>query len=643
MDSNSNFAHHSEGDRRSWQTPYAGSPQPNFPSNGFAHHTAPPPPSQYGPGYTPYASPPSHAAKFSQYPVGNGNGNGNGNGGPQMTFGAFNVPTWNPSTMSPGTTAPPPTMPMMDPRFLNSMMGNMPSPFPMMPFNNMAPLQGAQPLNTRVGPSGPVPSVQQPDTRKQRWPTPPVDIPAASTEYIQQASQKPQRCLSQRPLLIILDLNGTLIYRKHRKLPPSFASRAGLDHFLEVLTRKYAVMVWSSSTPATVEAVSAKLFPKDKKHGVVALWGRDRFGLTTAQYNSKLQVYKQLHKVWCSAEVQSAYPGNESLKPAPQQKKKPSGGKHSKHNQKQRQQEIPPLPVGQRWDQTNTILIDDSKLKALSEPFNILEIPEFTNDPNIDESTLFTKVLARLDTLSRHDDVSKVLFEWNESAKQQNISILELDIPSEEDIDEEEEGGISLVQPPIVAAPLPTKNAQTKKNKKGNIPQQEFQPPTDPEAIRIKKELKKARKKEKKATKKAAKEAEAAQKSNTAPTPNGATAPTNMASGGVTKAGRGKKKAKKNVKEEPDPLAQDPESIDPSAPRYTFRTREGQVSKEPQGGNGHSHSTVDNPAFPRTFDNSVDTDVPFGRRPDRSPSPVTSIASDNSLLDRLEDGLGFPR
>jgi hypothetical protein len=268
---------------------------------------------------------------------------------------------------------------------------------------------------------------------------------------MQQAVKKPQRCASQRPLLVILDLNGTLIYRKVRKLPPRFASRAGLEHFLDVLTKKYSVMIWSSSQPATVNAVCPMLFTKDQHQGLVARWGRDKFGLTRAQYNSKLQVYKQLHKVWNSPEIQAAYPGSKH--------KSASTGKKKKKLKRE-------LPLDQRWDQTNTILIDDSKLKAHSEPYNILEIPEFTNDPKVDESNLFTTVLAKLDTLSRYDDVSKVLHEWNETADQKGSSVFDLEDSLEDDLDDDPEGGISLPQPTNAPPPASITPAEKKKNKK---------------------------------------------------------------------------------------------------------------------------------------------------------------------------------
>lgn len=225
--------------------------------------------------------------------------------------------------------------------------------------------------------------------------------PSATKKYLNQSALSPKLTSSPQPLLIILDLNGTLIYRKTKKFPPSFSRRAGLDEFLNVLVEKYKVMIWSSSTPPTVAAVCRKLFPESKRNELVAEWGRDKLGLSKSEYNSKIQVYKTLETVWNNKQIQASYPGK-AQKGGPKAKKQAS-----------------------RWDQTNTVLIDDSKLKALSEPYNLIEIPEFTNNPAIDESDIFPKVLQRLELLAKCDDVSKMVYKWTSTNPE--TSILDLD------------------------------------------------------------------------------------------------------------------------------------------------------------------------------------------------------------------------
>ncbi|KAJ5933498.1 hypothetical protein N7454_005827 [Penicillium verhagenii] len=407
----------------------------------------------------------SNSIPNNQYNYGNSTQNQD-----PASFGAYNLPPWNQMNMesinqfNDATSS----MAFMNPQFF---MNNPMPPFPMMPFNAMLPFQGAQQMSTMAGSPS---SAQQ--SRRERSSTPAVTVPTPTQSYMQQASGIPQRC-PKRPLLVILDLNGTLICRKHRRLPPSFAERAGLKNFLDELFKNYSVMVWTSSRPPTLNAIVKILFPsKSQKRKLVALWGRDKFGLTTRQYNAKLQVYKELHKVWDASECQLRYPGNATA---------PKDGGPSKDIP------MPPFPKGRRWDQTNTILIDDSKIKALSEPYNILEVPEFTNDPNIDESTFFERVLARLDVLAHHDDVSKVFRVWEERQVQQNCKILDLDITPEmdDDVDLSEDGGAKL--PPVL--PTPT----TAKQRKAAAAQQK-QPPTEPAIEAEKKALKKARKQAKK-------------------------------------------------------------------------------------------------------------------------------------------------
>ncbi|KAL2782827.1 NLI interacting factor-like phosphatase-domain-containing protein [Aspergillus keveii] len=228
--------------------------------------------------------------------------------------------------------------------------------------------------------------------------------PSATKNYLHQSSLAPTSTSTPQPLLVILDLNGTLIFRKTRKFPPSFSRRVGLDDFLNTLVEKYKVMIWSSSQPPTVDAVCQKLFSEPKRKELVAEWGRDKLGLSKSEYNSKIQVYKTLDTVWSSRDVQASYPNH--------------GASESNDT----------TSAGTRWDQSNTILIDDSKLKAVSEPYNLIEIPEFTNAPGVDESYIFPKVLQLLEILAKCDDVSKMLHVWDSRAS--GTGIINLDINS---------------------------------------------------------------------------------------------------------------------------------------------------------------------------------------------------------------------
>lgn len=227
--------------------------------------------------------------------------------------------------------------------------------------------------------------------------TPEPQPPTPTDEYLEQASPLPKEINPSQRLLIILDLNGTLVYRKSRRPSGMFIRRPGVDGFIQALMNNndYTVMIWSSSQPVTVEGVCRKLFSKEDRKAIIAEWARDKLGLTEAQYYQKTQVYKRLDTVWADASIQATYRG-----PRRSGRMKRIAGREN-HT----------LPQKMRWDQSNTILIDDSKLKALGQPYNIIEIPEFSGD--VEESNVFPTVLAMLRILSKHDDVSKVLRQWS--------------------------------------------------------------------------------------------------------------------------------------------------------------------------------------------------------------------------------------
>lgn len=262
------------------------------------------------------------------------------------------------------------------------------------------------------------------------------NAPEATARYLTQASQPPIPTSStqSQPLLIILDLNGTLIHRRNRKFPPKFTRRSLLDSFLATLLLKHKVMVWSSSQPKTVKAICQQLFSPMQRKALLAEWGRDKLNLTSEQYKNKVQVYKTLDTVWGDQAVQARYP------------RSASAGANAKT----------------RWDQSNTVLLDDSKLKAVSEPFNIIELPEYEGFETAgqDGDTIFPRVLSRLEMLSRHDDVSKVLHAWsqtNTGTGTKNFLDFELD-----ELDRQNLFNVSGLQPD----PTPNPNLEQSRSSK---------------------------------------------------------------------------------------------------------------------------------------------------------------------------------
>ena len=100
-------------------------------------------------------------------------------------------------------------------------------------------------------------------------------------------------------------------------------------------------------------------------------------GLTKAQYAEKVQVYKDLEKVWRDEVVQASHPG--SLQ-------------------------------GGRWHQGNTLLLDDSREKARAQPYNLVEVPEWTSTSKGQEEgqEILAQVTGWIEDARRYTDVSSV-------------------------------------------------------------------------------------------------------------------------------------------------------------------------------------------------------------------------------------------
>lgn len=171
-----------------------------------------------------------------------------------------------------------------------------------------------------------------------------VDLPAPKPSAIYQTMAHAQPKLLRTPqrFLLVLDLNGTLLYRP--KASTNFTPRPSLARFLDYCFAHHSVLIWSSAQPANVIRICEKLFNSTQRSLILGEWARDTLSLTKAQYAARVQVYKRLTRVWADSTLQS---------------------KHPQFDQ------------GQRWGQHNTILIDDSAKKASSEPFNHVEVPEF--------------------------------------------------------------------------------------------------------------------------------------------------------------------------------------------------------------------------------------------------------------------------
>jgi hypothetical protein len=66
-------------------------------------------------------------------------------------------------------------------------------------------------------------------------------------------------------------------------------------------------------------------------------------------------------------------------------------------------------PASGLWDQTNTVLIDDSLEKADSEPHNLVQVEEFTGSARDPQEDVLGAVLAYIEDLAWERDVSSAI------------------------------------------------------------------------------------------------------------------------------------------------------------------------------------------------------------------------------------------
>lgn len=203
----------------------------------------------------------------------------------------------------------------------------------------------------------------------------PPPVPRPEKAYLAFASRPANRLQSPQRLLLVLDLNGTLLYRKVGS--SSYTPRPLLPQFLSYCLSNHKVLVWSSATRGNVSAICARLFTPEQRKTLLGEWARDTFGLTPAQYVEKTQVYKRLDRIWANETLQYTHHWSD---------------------------------VGGRWGQHNTLLLDDSMLKASAQPHNLVQMPEFTRsgDRKADFDVL-GQVTSYLEEARMWDNVSSYI------------------------------------------------------------------------------------------------------------------------------------------------------------------------------------------------------------------------------------------
>ena len=170
-----------------------------------------------------------------------------------------------------------------------------------------------------------------------------LPVPIPTLTYLNIVHAIPNLLPSPQRLLLVLDLNGTLLHRS--RASQNYVPRPCLHEFLEYAFANHSLLVWSSAQPFNVKGLCTRLFSQDQREMLLGEWGRDTLGLTSTQYKQRSkQVYKRLDRIWDNENLQRLHPGSE---------------------------------LGSIWGQHNTVLIDDSVLKASAQPFNHVKVPEF--------------------------------------------------------------------------------------------------------------------------------------------------------------------------------------------------------------------------------------------------------------------------
>ena len=176
----------------------------------------------------------------------------------------------------------------------------------------------------------------------------PLILPEPSQDYVLNASLPPFRLKKPTHKLLILDLNGTLLHRPRNATRERYADmrkaskhpilRPYLREFMMYIFEHFQVMFWSSAKPHNVEAMINAATTPEQRDKIIAVWDRSRFGLSADEYNAKSITIKDLEFVFQDRKM---------------------GGKK------------------ERWNASNTILLDDSVVKAAYQPYNHVCIPEF--------------------------------------------------------------------------------------------------------------------------------------------------------------------------------------------------------------------------------------------------------------------------
>ncbi|KAG9073023.1 hypothetical protein KI688_000804 [Linnemannia hyalina] len=192
---------------------------------------------------------------------------------------------------------------------------------------------------------------------------PSTPIRSITPTYTPIALQDPITVTKPRTLLVVLDLNGTLFYRaKNNKR--NVTPRPYLQAFLDFIFEHCKVMVWSSAQPHSVDAMLSCGFG-NRISKLERVWTRNHFRLSEHDYNKKVLTIKDLEFIWDAIKAEKTGAAAKGT----------STAAATVVNSKKAMEDQPEV-----FDQTNTVLIDDSFDKVQLQPHNGVQLLDFDED-----------------------------------------------------------------------------------------------------------------------------------------------------------------------------------------------------------------------------------------------------------------------
>ncbi|EPS41201.1 hypothetical protein H072_4894 [Dactylellina haptotyla CBS 200.50] len=205
--------------------------------------------------------------------------------------------------------------------------------------------------------------------------------PKPTLEYLKTA-EVPAKLVEnpdKRRLLVALDLNGTLLCRKispngtKDKLSPM--ERRNLRPFLNYIFQEHEVIIFSSAMPKTILVLSKAIFPANYRDMILDIFTREDMDIPSNLLYSNVSSFKRLSKVWDRLNKSATMDGSQIV-----------------------------------FDQTNTVLLDDTCEKAATEPHNLIEVPEYTIQLHHEETDdALGQVAGYIEELRKWDNVSSYI------------------------------------------------------------------------------------------------------------------------------------------------------------------------------------------------------------------------------------------